>query len=630
MVTAVVTKYMQKGVEAARILLNALCAYRPGRSSTQLVHAHQCAAEDAEYSGGALFAVMDDFSKFYDACVVEVILMSMKAAGLEEEGYVEWCAEALHNRRIHIITSKGVTGAVKRLCGFIQGSSFSCIAVTFVVQVLHQVWLAGEAADEEYVFQVGLAKLATLGFCDDNNRYTRTLPAAVRAVRRFGQFSVVTGVGRSTKQAQVLLYGQLDDNNKWSDEDRKLCDAHVRVTDDGDRYIRTVAHNRAGKDGLGCVAWTNIPLVCTIACVPRPLKYLGHRDNTEMWTSVHGQAMHKKAMSRLAYINTKRNSFTAYSYLYACGVIPLHTWLALVGRTPVQLAIKLDKVANKVARAKVGLRSRGDPTHSIWLPAEAPYHGKNMHSCATRVLQEKSGSLDCLLNDDTAVCMVAGHANWVLIRRKAMEEWERILQQTVARSNRSRGDTDHQNQVLTCDAERTMPPTTGFQYAAVLEAARLGLYWRWRGNELAHRMLDELALQDPDAHAIGAHCTDESTDTAAEIFIGVGWERSGIYAMGSICEAMVLHGIEQVHRRADAYSVAARALLCEEGTWQDCERFEPGMATRVACAARRAIAQAQQDLRGTHRRLVLKKGGDVKKTEDYELTKITINHKYPL
>ena len=232
--------------------------------------------------------------------------------------------------------------------------------------------------------------------------------------------------------------------------------------------------------------------------------------------------MHKKAMGRLAYVNAKKNTFPAYSYLYTCGVVPLHTWLALVGRTPVQLAIKLDKVANKCAKTKVGLRSRGDSTHSIWLPTRAPYHGKNMTSCATRVLQEKSGALDCLLNDDTAVCLVAGHANWELIQHKAMLRWQEVLNTPVARSSRARGDVTSSSLVLTCDADRTMPATTGFQYAAVLEAARLGLYWRWRGNELAHRILDELALRDDGAHAIGAHCSDESKDTADALFVGEG------------------------------------------------------------------------------------------------------------
>jgi len=174
-----------------------------------------------------------------------------------------------------------------------------------------------------------------------------------------------------------------------------------------------------------------------------------------------------------------------------------------------------------------------------------------------------------------------------------------------------------------------MPATTGFQYAAVLEAARLGLYWRWRGNELAHRILDELALRDDGAHAIGAHCTDESKDTADALFVGEGWERSGIYAMGSICEAMILHGIGQVHERATAYSPAASALLCKEDTWRESERFEVGMAARVAVAARRAIAQSRQDLEGTHRRAVLRKGGDVRVFDDYTWTGVEVNHAYP-
>ena len=53
------------------------------------------------------------------------------------------------------------------------------------------------------------------------------------------------------------------------------------------------------------------------------------------------------------------------------------------------------------------------------------------------------------------------------------------------------------------------------------------------------------------------------------------------------------------------------------------------MAARVAVAARRAIAQSRQDLEGTHRRAVLRKGGDVRVFDDYTWTGVEVNHAYP-
>ena len=164
--------------------------------------------------------------------------MSMRAAGLPPGGYIEWAAEATYNRRIIVVTSVGVTAALARAAGFLQGSAFSCCVVNYVVAVLvMRLWEgvaftakapAGGTADSEadhvtrasYGFSHGGGMVDSASFCDDNGRFTRRLPDLVLMVVLFGVFSLVSGIGRSAKASYVMAVNvdvqkEMENTAKW-------------------------------------------------------------------------------------------------------------------------------------------------------------------------------------------------------------------------------------------------------------------------------------------------------------------------------------------------------------------------------------------------------------------------------
>ena len=132
LITGEISWWMERASNKAKILRNFIAAYRRGLGTPQLTLANQCAIEDANNRKRTLLDQQDDFQKFFDACMAVFIQLSLRAYGLEKQGYVEWAAEATFDRPIHVITSVGVTAKVARSAGFLQGSAFSCKVVNFV------------------------------------------------------------------------------------------------------------------------------------------------------------------------------------------------------------------------------------------------------------------------------------------------------------------------------------------------------------------------------------------------------------------------------------------------------------------------------------------------------------------
>jgi len=204
MLTGEITTWFSDAADRAGLLPNSIAAYRKGLGTPQLTLTQQCAFEDAHTGGKPLLVLQDDFQKFYDACMAAFIVLSMQAAGLPPEGYIEWAAEATFNRRIIVVTSVGVTAALARAAGFLQGSAFSCCVVNFVVAVLvMRLWegvaftakapaggVAGSATDHvtraSYGFNHGGGTVDSASFCDDNGRFTRRLPDLILMVVLFG------------------------------------------------------------------------------------------------------------------------------------------------------------------------------------------------------------------------------------------------------------------------------------------------------------------------------------------------------------------------------------------------------------------------------------------------------------
>ena len=99
MLTSEISNWFDTALEKASVLSPEIVAYRQNMGSDQLSMTLQCAIEDAMEANGKprtpLFALMDDFQKFYDACTAPFIMLSMQATGMPAQGYKEWAAEAL-------------------------------------------------------------------------------------------------------------------------------------------------------------------------------------------------------------------------------------------------------------------------------------------------------------------------------------------------------------------------------------------------------------------------------------------------------------------------------------------------------------------------------------------------------
>ena len=274
-IEATVSDFLQVAVEKTKILGKFIAAYRPDMSGTQLITILLCGIEDASEFGRTLICGMEDFEKFYDACSTAIIMMAMAACGFSEKGYMQWAGESLRKRTMHVLTNIGVTAAVLRDCGFLQGSALSCILVNFVIKILHDMWAVD--SDKEgysgYNMEFNeVLKFLAIGFSDDNNVFSGTLVGAVRAVRTFGQFTVITAIGRSAKQAHATLFGRKVDPDKElleaSEETKSILRRHLRYKG-STWFIRSLAWSRQANNGAGCVVWTEIPLIRE----PRPYGY---------------------------------------------------------------------------------------------------------------------------------------------------------------------------------------------------------------------------------------------------------------------------------------------------------------------------------------------------------------------
>jgi len=590
MLTGVISSHLQTSLECAQIFMAMIAAYRPGRSGTQLISALLCGIEDARENGKTLFATLEDFEKFYDACSTDLILMSMHAHGLSETGYAQWVGESLRDRDMYVVTAIGTTGAVPRGCGYLQGSALSCVVVNFIVQILHVLWIEGGGA-EGYGFAFDEAlRLISASYSDDNNAYNDDLYNAIKSVELFGLFSIVTRIGRSTKQSHVLCFG-LEEGvqsriSKYSEEKQQYINDRLRKK--GTKWvIRTHAWSRVS----GCVVMTEIPLVVKAT----PVRYLGLRKGTREGCKVHGQSMYAGARSRLTEVQKQVRCFPSFAYLYNSMVIPVFVWLALQGRASMVCAALLDRSA--VATAKRLLRLHHSAcAHEVWLPSERGFLGRGLRSAGQATLQEKAGALDVLMNDAGAPGHALAAERMRAAQRAAMVRWEAVMQREATTVHGEPWTMPLTDRVLECRKQ-------GFVFAGVWTLARLGVYMRNREDELVGRTLDNLALLDANATVLGSRYPEEEHARAGDHIIGSGTLHSAQYMWGGVCEAMVLHGIREVGKMCETeglQSRRARILLSQETTWTQCERYEVGMAKKVARAVRQAIARWQSDVCVAH------------------------------
>jgi len=139
-ISGIVAKVMTAAAETSGALPDSVQSYRPGRGTWKCLYPHRAAMERAANGADPLYILSDDWEKFYDSVPLDVIILCLRAGGCPVDGYAEWAAEVMHERPIQVATSEGLTKEVMHDCGFLQGSAFSCVAVNFVVAMLHRLW----------------------------------------------------------------------------------------------------------------------------------------------------------------------------------------------------------------------------------------------------------------------------------------------------------------------------------------------------------------------------------------------------------------------------------------------------------------------------------------------------------
>ena len=407
LITGEISWWMERASNKAKILRNFIAAYRRGLGTPQLTLANQCAIEDANNRKRTLLDQQDDFQKFFDACMAVFIQLSLRAYGLEKQGYVEWAAEATFDRPIHVITSVGVTAKVARSAGFLQGSAFSCKVVNFVAGILVMfLWIKVQfrpKTDTEgyfvrkagYVLAHAGGLIAATSFCDDSNRFASTLVDCVLGVVLFGVFCIVSGIGRSDKDSCVLAVNLNvnDELENCTPAEAKLLSRHF---DRKTMSIGSLAHDREARGGLGAIKWSTIP----IKTGGTEYKLLGLRDSTKPGSVKHATNMIGGAKANLAQLLDQHLPFQQLIWAHNSQVSTVATWLCMQGRTSWRQARELDAMLTDAARKSLHMAAT-DSAHPLFL--DKSRGGLGAQATTKRLLQCYGGDIDTALNDQWAL-----------------------------------------------------------------------------------------------------------------------------------------------------------------------------------------------------------------------------------
>ena len=132
------------GMEVTGRLGDEIKAYRKGKSTSDITVEQRLILEEALDYAKFLGIVQEDEEKFFDKPAAELQLMIMKLFGFPLQGYMEWKAEDMLERVVHVITRYGIT-LTQFLTGVHQGSTLSVYIANLIIWVKHKVMRLDES-----------------------------------------------------------------------------------------------------------------------------------------------------------------------------------------------------------------------------------------------------------------------------------------------------------------------------------------------------------------------------------------------------------------------------------------------------------------------------------------------------
>jgi hypothetical protein len=133
-----ISNRMSNGMEETGRMGDEIKAYRKGKSTSDITVEERLILEEALEAGKFLGIIQEDEENFFDMPSKELQMMVMKLFGFPPQGYVEWKAEDMIDRLVHVITRYGIT-ITEFLRGVPQGSTLSVYIANMIIWLKHKV-----------------------------------------------------------------------------------------------------------------------------------------------------------------------------------------------------------------------------------------------------------------------------------------------------------------------------------------------------------------------------------------------------------------------------------------------------------------------------------------------------------
>ena len=141
-----ISNKMASGIESTGRMGEEIKAYRKGKSTSDITVEERLIVEEALETAKLLGIVQEDEEKFFDRPDVALQMIVMRLFGFPPQGYIEWKAEDMLERVVHVITRYGIT-LTEFLTGVPQGSTLSVYIANLIIWVKHRVMRLDEVKE---------------------------------------------------------------------------------------------------------------------------------------------------------------------------------------------------------------------------------------------------------------------------------------------------------------------------------------------------------------------------------------------------------------------------------------------------------------------------------------------------
>ena len=584
-----ISNRMAIGMEETGRLGDEIKAYRKGKSTSDITVEQRLILEEALEYAKYLGIVQEDEEKFFDKPAAELQLMVMKLFGFPFQGYMEWKAEDMLDRIVHVITRYGIT-LTQFLTGVPQGSTLSVYIANLIIWVKHKVMRLDEAKGlvprknpfKFKVWDTGDERpiRLSISYCDDNDGYhgaknLKMLKNEIeKQVRMTGYFSIVTRLGRIGSKSQIYVYN-VDPNvaeeiMSWTFEAYAWSHAAGTVIKEETPVVYHFQKTPVLMKGLSP---TNLEAIRILEKRHGITKHLGvtYRTDRPDYTET-GIRKCNQAIARLSRLNFRSIDDKAIAIIINTFITSYAQFAALEADVKIADLNKVDRaIINKVRRGYS--LAKCDMKEVMLIPHRQL--GMNIRSFLGTMLAAKPRELECRLNgeDDCAVSMRARWRSW---------------------AQRKPDRSDHNSMEW---AKR------GLLESNVKMEALFGIYLRDKRYHLCNIMMDSILMDFMDGslktkmRRIGAPIGHEDFRRTTTGVLGEGDETLLSYATFSTFFNEIRLDMEEIELMEGAPKWGrAETWIMENNTYLQKHNID---GSRLATYARQAIEQVQKDTTST-------------------------------